>query len=171
MPSAPARFATVLSSLALIALTAATASPADTLIVTHRIPASLALEAVTAGVKACAAKGYNESVVLVDAAGEPQAALRGDGAGIHSLENAEHKAYTAVAMKVDTNVLVERAKSGADVSPAVNRLPRLILASGGIVIKFDDEIIGGIGASGAPGSDNDEACARAALAAIAAKLK
>jgi uncharacterized protein GlcG (DUF336 family) len=171
MPRALACLTAILMPLAMIPAAALPAFPADSLIITHRIPASLAVEAVIAGVKACAAKGYDESVVVVDAAGNPQASLRGDGAGIHSLENAEHKAYTAVALKLDTSVVVERSKKGGDVSPAINRLPRMILAEGGVVIKYNDEVIGGIGASGAPGGEKDDACARAALAAITDKLK
>lgn len=166
------RFATLVSPITIVALAAATAFAGEGLIVTHRVPATLAVEAVTAAVKACAAKGYDESVVLVDAAGYRQASLRGDGAGITTEENADHKAYTAVAFGVDTNVLVQRSKTGGDVSPAINRLPRLILAAGGIVIKYHDEVVGGIGASGAPGGEKDEACdARAGLAEISDRLK
>jgi len=171
MTTALFRFAAVVGAVAMVALTGATAFPGEGLNVTHRVSAALAVEAVTEAVKACAAKGYKESVVLIDAAGIPQASLRGDGAGITTLENAEHKAYTAVAFGVDTSVLVERSKTGGDVSPAINRLPRLILSDGGIVIKYNDEVVGGMGASGAPGGEKDEACARAGLAKIADRLK
>ena len=44
-----------------------------------------------------------------------------------------------------------------------DRLPHLLLLGGGIVIKVDDEVVGAIGASGAPGGDFDDACARAGL--------
>jgi Haem-degrading len=93
-------FVFLVSSIAIATLTTATASAGEGLIVTHRVPAALGVEAVIAAVKACAAKGHNESIVLVDAAGEPQASLRSDGAGITTLENAEHKAYTAVAFEL-----------------------------------------------------------------------
>lgn len=103
------RIATVTNAVGMVALAAATAFPSEGLTLTHHVPAALAVEPVTEAVKACAAKGYKESVVLVDAAGDPQACLRGDGAGITTLENAEHKAYTAVAFDVDTSVLVQRS--------------------------------------------------------------
>ncbi|MGC1341743.1 MAG: heme-binding protein [Candidatus Binataceae bacterium] len=144
---------------------------ADALIVAHRIPAALALKAVGEAVKVCSAEGYTESAVLVDAGGNQQAGLRGDGAGLATLENADHKAYTAVAYKVDTSALVAKAKSGAEMSPALNRLPRLILAPGGVVIVFNHEIIGAIGASGSPFGAKDEACARAGAATITDSLK
>ncbi len=163
--------AALIAVAAIVTVTAGPALAADTLIVTHRIPATLALKAVGEAVKVCAAGGYTESAVLVDAGGNQQACLRGDGAGLATLENADHKAYTAVAYKVDTSALVAKAKSGAEMSPALNRLPRLILAPGGVVIVFNHEIIGAIGASGSPFGAKDEACARAGAATIADSLK
>ncbi len=160
--------------MALGAIAVFRASPAlaaGALIDTHRIPAALALEAVGEAVKVCAAEGYTESAVLVDAGGNQQASLRGDDAGLATLENADHKAYTAVAYKVDTSALVAKAKSGAEMSPALNRLPRLILAPGGVVIVFNREIIGAIGASGSPYGAKDEACARAGAEKVTDSLK
>lgn len=168
----PALLLTVLATSGMLDAFAPKAEPAaDGLIVTHRIPAALALEAVGEAVKACAAMGYTESAVLLDAGGNPQACLRGDDAGLATLENADHKAYTAVAYKIDTSALVAKAKTGAEMSPALNRLPRLILSPGGVIIKFNGEIVGAIGASGAPFGAKDEACARAGLAKITDQLK
>jgi uncharacterized protein GlcG (DUF336 family) len=159
-------------SLAIALPLAALAIPAARadLIVTHRIPASLANEAVGEAVASCAKQGYNETAVLVDADGVQQAVLRGDSAGVHTLENADHKAYTAASYKSDTGDLVERAKK-TEVSPALTRLPRLILSQGAVVIKIGAEVVGAIGASGAPGGEKDEACARAGLAKISDRLK
>jgi uncharacterized protein GlcG (DUF336 family) len=164
----------VLSALiAAVMATVATghARAADALIVTHRIPVTLALKAVAEAVRVCSAEGYTESAVLVDEGGNQQASLRGDGEGLATLENADHKAYTAVAYNVDTSALVAKARSGAEMSPALNRLPRLILAPGGVVIIFNNEIVGAIGASGSPFGAKDEACARAGAATITDSLK
>ena len=47
-----------------------------------------------------------------------------------------------------------------------------VLASvGGMPIKVGDEVIGGVGVSGAPGGHNDEACAVAGLAKVADQLR
>ena len=46
-----------------------------------------------------------------------------------------------------------------------------MLFGGGIVIKVGDEIVGALGAAGAPGADLDEACARAGLEKIRDQLK
>jgi uncharacterized protein GlcG (DUF336 family) len=165
-------FVAVLSvSGSIVVLAIAAAMAADRLIVNHRIPAALALEAVGEAVTVCATMGYTESAVLLDAGGNTQASLRGDEAGLATLENADHKAYTALAYKIDTSALVAKAKTGAEMSPALNRLPRLILSPGGVVIKFNDESVGAIGASGAPLGSKDEACARAGVAKIADRIK
>jgi uncharacterized protein GlcG (DUF336 family) len=50
-------------------------------------------------------------------------------------------------------------------------LSNVIANQGGLPIKFGDETIGGIGISGAPGGDKDEACAKAALDKVADQLK
>jgi uncharacterized protein GlcG (DUF336 family) len=50
-------------------------------------------------------------------------------------------------------------------------LPHLWLLGGGIVIKVGDEVVGAIGAAGAPGSDLDDARARAGVDKIKDELK
>ena len=137
---------------------------------THRIPAALALEAVGAAVAACAKEGYAETAVLVDADGVRQAVLRGDWAGPHTLDSAFDKAYTSASFKSDTVALVERAKT-VPIAPLLAKLPNLLLFGGGVVIKIDSEVIGAIGAAGAPGGDLDENCARAGLEKIRARLR
>ncbi len=136
----------------------------------HRIPADLANQAVAAVVAKCASQGYAETGVLVDADGVQQALLRGNRAGVHTLDSAFAKAYTSASFKTDTTALVERSKT---VPVLVNlfKLPHLLLLGGGIVIKVGDEVVGAIGAAGAPGGDLDDACARAGLDKIKDQLK
>jgi uncharacterized protein GlcG (DUF336 family) len=71
---------------------------ADTLR-THRIPAQLAVEAASETVSECTKQGYRETAVVLDADGATIVALRGDGAGIHTLDSAHDKAYTSVSLK------------------------------------------------------------------------
>jgi uncharacterized protein GlcG (DUF336 family) len=144
---------------------------ADDVILTHRLSAALASEAVTEAVASCTRQGYNESVVLVDADGVRQAVLRGDRAGSHTLDSANDKAYTAATFKSDTGALVERAKTVPGFAALFTQLPHLVLFGGGIVIKLNDEVVGAIGAAGAPGAALDEACARAGLDKIKDRLK
>ena len=98
------------------ALIGASTSLADTL-PTHRIPGALAAEAASETVAACARQGYNETAVVLDADGATIAVLRGDGAGIHTLDSAHDKAYTSVSFKNDTIALAERAKGEDSIAP------------------------------------------------------
>jgi uncharacterized protein GlcG (DUF336 family) len=156
----------------LIALcTGAGLAHAQGLLTTHRIPAALAMEAVTEAVASCAKQGYAETAVLVDADGVRQAVLRGDATGSHTLDSAYDKAYTAASFKADTTALTERARTAPGFSALFAQIPHLILIGGGIVIKLGDEVVGAIGAAGAPGGDLDDGCARAGAQKIRDRLK
>jgi uncharacterized protein GlcG (DUF336 family) len=142
---------------------------ADTL-PAHRIPAALAIEAASETIAACARQGYRETAVVLDSDGATIVAVRGDGAGIHTLDSAHDKAYTSVSFKNDTIALAERAKGEDSIAPLA-KLPHVMFFGGGIVIKLGDETIGAIGASGAPGAKLDDNCARAGLEKIRDRLK
>jgi uncharacterized protein GlcG (DUF336 family) len=152
-----------------VAVLASSLAGAETL-TTHRIPAALAVEAATEAVSACAKDGYRETAVVVDADGVIIAAVRGDGAGAHSLDSAYYKAYTSASFKNDTIALAERAKGEDSIAP-LSKLPKVMFLGGGVVIKAGDEAIGAIGAAGAPGYKLDDNCARAGLTKIHDRLK
>jgi uncharacterized protein GlcG (DUF336 family) len=147
------------------------AASAEGLLPTHRIPAELASQAVAEAVAVCTKQGYAETAVLVDADGVRQAVLRGDRAGSHTLDSAFDKAYTAASFKSDTGALFERSKTAPGFANLFTQLPHLILLGGGVVIKVGDEVVGAIGAAGAPGANLDEACARAGVDKIRDQLK
>ncbi|HXP75276.1 MAG TPA: heme-binding protein [Stellaceae bacterium] len=137
---------------------------------THRIPAALALEAVGAAVEACKAQGWAEAAVVVDASGARQAVLRGDNAGVHTLDSAFGKAYTSASFKAPSGAIGERLL-GTPAAAQLQHLPNVLLVGGGLPIKIGDEVVGAIGAGGAPGVDKDEACAKAGIDKIADRLK
>jgi len=149
---------------------AAGGAQAQGLITTHRIAAALANEAVGAAVAACGQKGYAVSAVLVDVDGVRQAMERGDNAGIHTIDGAQDKAFTAASLKTDTSAIEARFKTIPTPS-ILAKLPHLILSAGGLVIKIGDEVIGAMGVSGAPGGEKDEACGHAGLDMIKDRLK
>jgi uncharacterized protein GlcG (DUF336 family) len=158
----------VASALALTAMHST--AQAEGLVSTKRLSASLAAEAVAAAVTACAQKNFFVGAVVLDYSGVQQAALRGDGASGQNILNAYDKAFTAATFATDTAELVERSRTGT-VSSSFAKVPHLLLAAGGVVIKVGDEVIGAIGVSGAPGGDNDAACAKAAIEKIKDKMK
>jgi uncharacterized protein GlcG (DUF336 family) len=57
----------------------------------------LANEVVGEAVANCAQKGYAVTAAVVDLDGARQALLRGNGAPIHTLDNAYYKAYSAAS--------------------------------------------------------------------------
>ena len=136
----------------------------------HRMSAQMAHDMVGAAVASCAGQGYKVSAVVLDMDGVRQAQLRGDGAGIHTLESSFHKAYTAVTFEIDTIDLVERSKTGP-VSTSIAKIPNLLLAQGGVIVKVGNEAIGAVGVGGAPGSDLDTRCARAGLDKVRDRLR
>ena len=166
-----ARKLIITSGLLAGALAAVAATPASAqALSTHRIPAALALEAVGAAVEACKAQGYAETAVLVDASGTQQAVLRGDNAGAHSIDSAYGKAYTSASFKAPSGALAERLLASPSLTQ-LGLLPHVLLVGGGLPIKIGNEVVGAIGAGGAPGADLDEACAKAGIDKIADRLK
>jgi uncharacterized protein GlcG (DUF336 family) len=124
-----------------------------------------ALIAARAAMKACNDQNYRVSVAVVGADGLLKVQLRGDGVGPHSLDSSRQKAYTAATFKRST---VEVEKGFRDrPERALERLPNMLFVGGGLPVKAGEEVVGGIGVSGAPGGERDEACAKAGLDAIA----
>lgn len=132
------------------------------------LPAALAIEAAQTAIATCKGQGYNVSVSIIDRTGLPQLLIVGDGAGGLSREVARRKAYTSAQLRVSTADFAKRV-AGGGFNPAVFDT-QLVTAIGGLPIKAGDETIAGIGVSGAPGGDKDEACAQAGLAKISDRL-
>ena len=154
--------------LALMIAAAAVPARAE-MLVHHDLPYAVALTIAQETVVNCAAKGYAESAVVVDRDGETIVAIRGDNAGPHTMKNARRKAYTALSFRISTT---EYAKRFADNDSVVHQqvtLPSVIAIPGGLPIKVDNEIVGGIAASGSPGVD--EQCVQAGLDKAADQLK
>lgn len=146
------------------------AMPAKAQLLTHHdLSYAMAVAIATTAVDSCEAKGYGESVVVVDRAGETVVALRGDNAAPHTMENARRKAYTARSFGVSTTEYAKRFASNNPVVLQQVTLPSVIAIPGGLPIVVGQDVIGGVGASGSPGVD--EPCAQAGLDKVADQLK
>ena len=153
-----------------------TAANAQGLITTQKLSATLANQLVGESVAECTKKNYTVTAVVVDLDGVRQAVLRGDGAPIHTLDNAFYKAYSSASLTLSrkeesTKVVAERMAKNPPSTVPQTPLPNVTYAVGGVAIMAGGNIIGGIGVSGAPGGQFDEECARAALAKIADRMK
>lgn len=65
--------------------------------------------------------------------------------------------------------LIKSIRDG-QLSAGLASLPNVVMLSGGLTIQSAGSMVGGVGVAGAPGGDNDEACAKAGVAAIQDKL-
>ena len=165
---------TVLMVGAAVDARAQTATPG--LVTMQKLSAALANELVGESVAACEQKGYTVTAVVVDLDGVRQALLRGNGAPIHTLDNAFYKAYSAASLTLarkedSTKAVAERVGKNPPTTVPQTPLPNVTYAVGGVTIKAGETAIGAIGVSGAPGGQFDEECARAALAKIKDKMK
>jgi len=129
----------------------------------------LAVEAARAIADAC--KQYPLGVAVVNAEGEPTLIYIPDGTDPHHAYMALRKAYTAVTFKVPTSQLVSKAQQDADFAAKIKADTNLIAYSGGLVLKAGNDIIGGIGVSGAEPGHHDEECGLAGLEKIKDRLK
>jgi len=116
----------------------------------------------------CRAEGYHVTVLVVDALNSPKALLRDDGATASTTEVAKMKA-TSVMMFNRPSGPAQPPPPGQAAPPS--NVPGAINAQGGVPIKVGEATIGAVGVSGAHGGDKDAACATAALAKVAEKLR
>lgn len=132
-------------------------------------------KAMAAGCEAKAMQeGWNMNIAVVDAGADLVYFERMDGAFLGSVEIAQMKAETSAKLPFPTRMVGEIA-FGKDGEPG--RTPGLAFVEGltafpgGLPIKqADGTLLGAIGVSGGTG-DQDEACAQAALDAVADKLQ
>jgi uncharacterized protein GlcG (DUF336 family) len=95
-----------------------------------------------------------------------QVLLRDRYAGPHTIDAATNKAWTAASFRTPTATLATETQPGKPMS-GLRALPRFLPAGGGLVVEGGGSSFGGIGVSGAPGGEADDACAAAGLKAIA----
>ncbi len=130
---------------------------------------TIALEAASAAalaaVRHAESLGLRINVAVVDAGGHLTAFLRMPGAFIQSIELAIDKAYTAAGFGFPTKDWMRLVGHDDGMKLGFSSRPRLIVFGGGLPIRADGELIGGIGVSGAS-EEQDEACARAGLKAV-----
>jgi uncharacterized protein GlcG (DUF336 family) len=160
------RFTTfaVLTAAAMALSTTASAQLPSTKVLTLDVAQAIAQEALNK----CRTDGYRVTVLVVDALNAPKALVRADGATASTTEVAKMKA-TATMLYNRPSGPAQPPPPGTPAPPAT--IPGTINAQGGVPIKVGDATIGAVAVSGAPGGDKDAACANAALAKLADKLK
>ncbi|HYP67018.1 MAG TPA: heme-binding protein [Thiobacillaceae bacterium] len=156
----------VLLSLCLLASAALAAQP--DVIPVKQISLELARDLAMQAVETCRASGYNISAVVLDRAGNLQAALRDTLSAPHTLEIAERKAGASIMSGISSG---EFRVAREDIRMELDQIHGLILIAGGLPIQSGGSLIGALGVSGAPSSDKDEACAAKALESMQERLE
>ena len=129
-----------------------------------------ALELAQATLADCRKKGHQVAVAVVDRFGNVQVILRDRFAGPHTSETARRKAWTAVSFRTDTLELSELTQAGQPLS-AIRFVDDAMVGGGGVQVRAAGSVVGGIGVSGAPGGELDDACARVGIESITEKLE
>lgn len=124
-----------------------------------------AMAMLAAGIARAEEMGQPQVIVIVDASGETLAEIKMTGAKFLSRRSALAKARSAAAGGRPTTDMPEqvRVTLGLATQGGMTGLP------GGLPIRIDGHLVGGIGVGSGTG-DQDVEVARAALAAIGAEL-
>jgi uncharacterized protein GlcG (DUF336 family) len=156
--------------LASLAVAAALSSPAvaQGLVTEKNISLPMAQTIANAALAKCYSMGFKVSVTVVDRDGLPIVMLRGDGAGLHTPEGSDRKAYTARTFSQPSAAFTKRMLDDPS-SVGSREYTRVLALPGGLPIKVGDDVVGAVGVSGSPGKD--DICSQAGIDEVADKLK
>jgi uncharacterized protein GlcG (DUF336 family) len=148
------------------------------------LPLAVITEWAQSAIAACKANGYDVTATYMDTDFVVKLVLRSDAARLGTVELARRKAYTviktglssgdfaaSVGFPPGTPIPPPAAGHPMAVPPGDNVDQNLILFAGGLPVLVGAKIVGAVSVSGAPGGDNDAACAETGLAKIASQLK
>ena len=161
------RLAAALMSVIVAGALSASAA-AQGLVTQKNIPLTTALSIAQAALEQCQSMGFKVSVVVVDRDGLPIVTLRGDGAGLHTPEGADRKAYTARTFSQPSAAFQKRMQDDP-ASVGSRQYTRVLALGGGLPIKAGNEVVGAVGVSGSPGKD--DVCSQAGIDKVADQLK
>jgi uncharacterized protein GlcG (DUF336 family) len=151
-----------------LATALSTTVAAQGLVTQKNISLAMAQTIAQAALAQCESMGFKVSVTVVDRAGLPIVMLRGDGAGLHTPEGAERKAYTARTFSQPSADFVKRLTERPE-TVGSRQYTRVLALGGGLPIKAGTEVVGAVGVSGSPGKD--DVCSQAGIDKVADLLK
>src|SRR6478735_9201374 len=155
------------AALALMAALSSTAT-AQGLVTQKNVPLAMAQTIAQAALAQCESMGFKVSVAVVDRGGLAIVMLRGDGAGLHTPEGAERKAYTARTFSQPSADFVKRLSDRPD-TVGSRQYTRVLALGGGLPVKAGNEVVGAVGVSGSPGKD--DVCSQAGIDKVAEQLR
>jgi uncharacterized protein GlcG (DUF336 family) len=141
---------------------------AQGLVSQKNIPLAMAQTIANAALAQCEGMGFKVSVAVVDRDGLSIVTIRGDGAGLHTPEGADRKAYTARTFSQPSAAFAKRLVDRPDTAGSM-QYNRVLALAGGLPIKVGNEVVGAVGVSGSPGKD--DVCSQAGIDKVADQLK
>ena len=145
--------------------TSALAEDAPMVVQLKRLSLDAAVQVAEGAIEACREKGIQIAVTVVDREGNVQVTLRDTIAAPITARISEMKAYTAVNFNAATSAMSARAET------PVGRVEGLVMSPGGLpILVGGSALVAGVGVSGAPEGETDEACAQAGIAKIQDEL-
>ena len=110
--------------------------------------------------------GQPMNIAVVDAGGNLVAHVRMDDAWVGSIDISIKKAWTARAFDIETGDLAKQSQSGDQFFGIhVSNGGKVMIFAGGIPLKLDGKVVGGVGVSGGVGKQ-DQAVAEAGAKAL-----
>jgi uncharacterized protein GlcG (DUF336 family) len=165
-----ARSSMIAMCLAAASVISAPTAASDALVEFKILSLDIAQKAASATLEACRSGGFQVTVAVVDRFGNLQVLLRDRFAGAHTPDSARRKAWTAVSFRTGTTELASLTQPGQPQSAARDISDALMLG-GGITVEAGGSIVAGIGVSGAPTGEQDDACALAGREAIVGDIE
>jgi uncharacterized protein GlcG (DUF336 family) len=172
------RSVTILGALALAAATSTAfaqqaAQPAPP--PARGVEMALALEAAQTAVSTCLGEGVKGSAAVLDSEGVLRVLVSADGSSKNSAELSPKKAVAAIQMKKPTSEIQAEAEKDAALKAKLEADKSIFPRAGALPIMAGDVLVGAIGFGGANGTQgggtHDEACAKAGLDKIRARVK
>lgn len=157
------------SALVLAASVASTPAAAQGVIMRPDLSIGLARAIADAAFAACQKLGPH-SLAVLDRAGQTLVLLRDERTPLYGSEAAERKAYTALAVRRPSLEWAKRLKERPELE-GQREFPRLIPLGGGLPIRVGNDVIGSVAAAGGPTQEDDEACVKVGIDAVADRLK
>ena len=156
--------------LALTVFACALAAPASAQTIARKdLSLDGAVTIASTAIADCKAKGFQVSATVVGRNGEVMVQLRGDGTGPHTMENSFKKAFTSRTFRIASGEMEKRLKDNPQMG--AQYLTGFTTGRGALPIKIGEEVVGAVGASGAPGGEKDEACVQTGIDKVKDQLK
>ncbi len=156
-----------LIALSLLSLPLLAQAEAPAVIKIPRLTLEASEKLAQATVAACRKEGIQIGVTVVDRSGDTMVFLRDTLAPKVTIEISRQKAFTAVNFNAPLSQMENRFTKPF----SVGKVDGLVFSAGGIPIEAAGNIVGAVGVSGAATGEQDEACAREGLKAIAFDLE